>query len=97
MRIRTATDLGLVIRERRKSLGWGQEALAEKVGVGRQWIVAAEKGKPRAEIALLLRTVEALGLRITADTGKPQGGPKATEIPRIDIDALIEKHRRPKR
>ncbi|MBM3585275.1 MAG: helix-turn-helix domain-containing protein [Alphaproteobacteria bacterium] len=49
MRVRTSRDIGLVIRERRKTLSLSQEALAAKVGVGRQWIVEVEKGKPRAD------------------------------------------------
>jgi len=31
--------------------------------VGRQWLVEFERGKPRASLALVLRTVEALGIR----------------------------------
>ena len=68
MRIRTPTDLGALIRDRRIKLGLDQKSLAQKVGVSRQWIVEAEKGKPRAEIGLLLRTIDALGIRLDART-----------------------------
>jgi y4mF family transcriptional regulator len=64
MRIRTPIDLGAVIRDRRTKLGLDQKSLAAKVGVSRQWIVEVEKGKPRAEIGLVLRTVEALGITL---------------------------------
>ena len=87
MRIRTPIDLGAVIRDRRTKLGLTQESLAAKVGVSRQWIVEVEKGKPRAEIGLVLRTVEALGITLGSDDpGKTraQKGP-----PPIDIDSIV--------
>src|SRR5258705_7307306 len=59
MRIRTPADLGALIRDSRTKLGLDQKSLAEKVGVSRQWIVEIEKGKSRASIGLLLRTIGA--------------------------------------
>jgi len=87
MRIRTPTDLGALIRDRRTKLGLSQATLAQKVGVSRQWIVAVEKGKPRAEIGLLLRTVRALGIALMAETeavGKKRGSSAA-----VDIDSIV--------
>jgi HTH-type transcriptional regulator/antitoxin HipB len=71
MRIRTPTDLGALIRDRRTKLGLEQRELAEKAGVSRQWIVEVEKGKPRAEIGLLLRTIDALGIVLAAENKAP--------------------------
>src|ERR1700730_1936055 len=71
MLIRTPTDLGALIRDRRIKLGLDQKSLAPKAGVSRQWIVAAEQGKPRAEIGLLLRTIEVLGIRLSTDKDSP--------------------------
>ncbi|HTT24860.1 MAG TPA: helix-turn-helix domain-containing protein [Candidatus Sulfotelmatobacter sp.] len=59
MRIRTPVDLGAFIRQRRIALGLDLKSLAAKVGVSRQWIVEVEKGKPKAEIGLVLRTLDA--------------------------------------
>ena len=87
MRIRTPIDLGAVIRDHRMKLGLDQKSLATKVGVSRQWIVDVEKGKPRAPISLVLRTVEALGIHLAVDEpGKTrqQQGP-----PPVDIDSII--------
>jgi HTH-type transcriptional regulator/antitoxin HipB len=64
MRIRTVTDLGAFIRERRTKLGLDQGALAEAAGTSRKWIIEVEQGKPRAEIGLLLRTLKTLGVLI---------------------------------
>lgn len=61
-RIQTADDLGRAIRARRTALGLDQGALARLAGVSRQWIVEVERGKPRAEVGLLLRTLQALRL-----------------------------------
>ena len=64
MRMRTATDLGAFIRERRTKLGMDQVALAEKAGTSRKWLIEVEQGKPRAEIGLILRTLKTLGVSI---------------------------------
>jgi len=92
MRIRTPVDLGALIRDRRITLGLDQKALADKVEVSRQWIVEIEKGKPRAEIALVLRTLDALGIPLTTNEAtkeKGQGVP-----PPVDIDSIISAARR---
>jgi HTH-type transcriptional regulator / antitoxin HipB len=87
MRIRTTVDLGVLIRDRRIALGLNQKALADKVGVSRQWIVEIEKGKPRAEIALVLRAIDLLGIPLTAnETTKEKG--RDMQSP-VDIDSII--------
>ena len=87
MRIRTPIDLGAVIRDRRRRLQLDQKSLADKVGVSRQWIVEVEKGKPRAEIGLVLRTIEALGINLAVD--EPRRVTDQTSPPPVDIDAII--------
>jgi HTH-type transcriptional regulator/antitoxin HipB len=66
--IRTPRDLGALIRDRRRTLGLDQRTLADQVGVSRQWIIEVERGKPRAEVGLVLRTLEALGVRLATAT-----------------------------
>ena len=61
MLVRTPRDLGLLIRERRKKLGLDQQELAKKVGVSRLWVIEIERGKPRAEIGLVIWLPMALG------------------------------------
>jgi HTH-type transcriptional regulator/antitoxin HipB len=72
MRIRNPRDLGLTVRDRRRALGLDQASLAKRVGVSRQWIIALEKGKRSVELALVLRTLTALDLRLTADADTPR-------------------------
>jgi len=48
--IRSAAEFGLLIRERRKALGWTQIQLAERCGTGERFIVDLEKGKPSCQL-----------------------------------------------
>ena len=96
MRIRTPLDLGLVIRDRRRKLGLSQTVLARKVGVGRQWVVAIERGKSRAELGLVLRTISALGLSITSEADNRPPRP-ADDLAPIDIDAVVSNARHDRR
>lgn len=93
MRIRTMKDVSAAIRARRKTLGLGQAALAQKVGVSREWIIDIEKGKPRAEAALLLRTLYVLGLVIQLDAAGP-ATPRVhvrAQSRDVDIDGIINR------
>jgi HTH-type transcriptional regulator / antitoxin HipB len=87
MRIRTPADLGALIRDRRTKLGLDQKSLAAKVVVSRQWIVEVEKGKPRAEIGLILRTLDSLGIQLAVDG--PGKAKERNEPPPVDIDSII--------
>jgi y4mF family transcriptional regulator len=92
--VRTPADLGLVIRERRRALGLDQRGLASRVGVSRQWIVEMEKGKARAGIGLVLRTLSALGLDLGVSAGARDPHPRARPVDApIDIDAVIDRAR----
>jgi y4mF family transcriptional regulator len=64
MHIRTPLELGAFLRDLRSKRGIDQGTLARQVGVSRQWIVAIEKGKPRAPIGLVLRTLNTLGVSL---------------------------------
>jgi HTH-type transcriptional regulator/antitoxin HipB len=93
--IRNAADVGAIIRDRRRKLGLDQSALARRVGVSRQWIVDIEKGKPRAGIELVLRTLAALGVSL-APADRPRHRRRAAAAA-VDLDAIIDAARRPKR
>jgi y4mF family transcriptional regulator len=84
MLIRTPTDLGAVIRERRKELDLDQAELAKRIGVSRQWVIGIERGRARAELGLLLRTLDALDVRLSSATRTPT--PKTSAA---DIDAIV--------
>ena len=67
MHLRTPTDIGLLIREKRRALSLDQAELARRVGVSRQWIIGIEKGKARADLSLVMRTLDALGIVLWAE------------------------------
>lgn len=95
MRLRTATDIGAAIRERRRSLRWDQRTLAQRVGVGRQWVIDVEKGKPRAALSLVLRALEVLGIALWTETPPPRSGASLPGAA-IDLGSIVRAHRPPK-
>jgi HTH-type transcriptional regulator / antitoxin HipB len=88
MRINTVHDLAAAVRGRRQELNLSQAELAARVGVSRDWVSFVENGKPTVEVGLVLRLLDALGLRVEfLETGG--GG-----APTVDLDALLDEHRR---
>lgn len=84
IRARTASELGIVIRERRHSLGMTQQQLADLAQVGRTWLVAVEAGHPRAELDKVLRALAVLDLTLDVS---------ADESSNVDLDALLARRR----
>lgn len=74
MRIRTAREVGLLVCTERKRQGLTLQELAEQVGCTRQWISSLERGGERLEIALVLRTLSALNVRLDARTPEAEDG-----------------------
>jgi HTH-type transcriptional regulator/antitoxin HipB len=70
MRINSAKDIGLLIRDRRRSLDQTQQELADRAGVGRPWLSEVERGKRRAELSLVLRVLRELGILLDASVEK---------------------------
>ncbi|MBM3928262.1 MAG: helix-turn-helix transcriptional regulator [Sphingomonadales bacterium] len=89
MRVRTATDIGLIIRDRRRDRGWDQQTLADRVGVSRLWIGEIENGKPRAQLDLVLRTLAALDLPVDIGVTTPGSGKsRSAELIRQALEQL---------
>ncbi|HUO04318.1 MAG TPA: helix-turn-helix domain-containing protein [Candidatus Binataceae bacterium] len=99
MLVRTPSDLGAIIRERRLKLGLDQLSLAKKAGTSRKWLIEVENGKPRAEFGLILRTLKALGIELAANpapivherTPAKRGGGA-----HVDIDSILDSLKRRK-
>lgn len=68
MRVRTVREIGLLVHTERKRQGLSQQAVADRVGCTRQWVAALEAGGERLEVALVLRTLNALGIRIATSS-----------------------------
>ncbi len=90
MRIRTTTDLGAFIRERRTKLGMDQSALAGKAGTSRKWVVEVEQGKPRAEIGLVLRTLKTLGVSLDIAVDRAQETSVASKPTNVNINNILD-------
>ena len=86
MRVRTPTDLGAIIRTRRKQLKLDQAALAKRIGVSRYWVIMIERGHARAELALVLRALDALHIQLDAAVAESKRRSSA-----VDIDAIVTK------
>lgn len=82
MRITSARDLGLYVRDRRRDLGVTQAQVAEAAGVSRRWLLGLENGKPTMQIGLVFRTLEALDLLMEVRPEAPSAGA-------VDLDALL--------
>jgi len=95
MRSLRPAEVGRTIRDRRRALGLDQASLAKRVGVSRQWIVEVERGKERAEIGLVLRTLAALGLEVTISPRAPRRKtpPRAFVPGMVDLDAIVDRAR----
>jgi HTH-type transcriptional regulator/antitoxin HipB len=89
MFIRTPADLGAVIRDRRKQLGLDQSTFAKRIGVSRQWLIEVERGHARAAMGLVLRAIDALGIRL--DASMDQTSRRGSTVPAIDINAIVAK------
>ena len=96
--IRTPSDLGAWIRERRIKLGFDQLTLAKKAGTSRKWLIEVENGKPRAEIGLIFRTLKALGVALTIGDTTSGAQPKrgTTVTPSVDINQIIDSLKKPR-
>jgi HTH-type transcriptional regulator / antitoxin HipB len=96
MLIRTPSDIGALIRERRIKLGLDQLTLAKKAGTSRKWLIEAENGKPRAEIGLILRTLKAVGITLAESSATADVPAKRTTsiAAAVDIDRVIDNLKR---
>jgi HTH-type transcriptional regulator/antitoxin HipB len=89
MFIRTPADVGAVIRDRRKQLGLNQSTFARRIGVSRQWVIGVERGHARAAMGLVLRAIDALGIRL--DASMDQASLRGSTASAVDINAIVAK------
>ena len=94
MLVRTPADLGAVIRDRRKQLKLDQSTFAKRIGVSRQWVIEVEHGHARAELGLVLRDIDALGIRLDASI-QPTNHRGSTGSA-VDINAIVAKAKKRK-
>ena len=64
MKILDSSDLGKVIRKRRKELHYTQEYISQFTGLSVSFISDVENGKPTAELEKVLKLVHILGMDV---------------------------------
>lgn len=62
--IHNSSELGKVVRHRRKKLGLTQAALAAVAGVGVRFVSELERGKRTAEFQRVLNVLHVLGMNL---------------------------------
>jgi HTH-type transcriptional regulator/antitoxin HipB len=87
MILHSAKEVGALVRDRRTGLGLSQLQLAEKVGVSRVWMVQFERGKPNAQLGLVLRTLRELGVPLKAEVDQDSHSSR-----KIDLGSIINRH-----
>lgn len=75
MQLHTVRDVGAMVRDARAQRRLTQAELARRAGVSREWLVRLEHGSPRLELQLVLDTLAALGLSLTAVESDPEDTP----------------------
>jgi len=71
--VRTIRDIGLMARDRRKTLGWTQQDLAGRIGSQKKWVVEFEAGKPTLEAGRMMLAINILGLEFSLGDAPVQG------------------------
>ncbi len=66
MNLISVNDIANLVKEERRSRGWTQAELSKQAGVSRDWLIGLEKAKASVELGLVLRTIKALGINISA-------------------------------
>jgi HTH-type transcriptional regulator / antitoxin HipB len=93
MRITSPLDFGAAVKGRRIDLGISQSDLAKQAGTSRKWISEFERGKPTAEVALVLAVLEALSLDLLVAAASPMRGAEsraAVEKDNTQLRALLK-------
>jgi HTH-type transcriptional regulator / antitoxin HipB len=89
MALRSIRQIAVAVRGRRQDLRLSQAELASRAGVSRKWISEFESGKSTAELGLVLRVLDELGLTLDlAQQGDTQDRPSA-----VDLDVLLRQLR----
>lgn len=65
--IKSADDLGRVIRRQRKLQALRQQDLADQIGASHVFLRQVEQGKPTVQLGRVLRLLEELGIELHVD------------------------------
>ena len=85
--LQNTADIGRLIRQARKAAGWSQADLAARTGLRQTWISQIENDKPTAEIGLVFKVLDALGIALTAELPVPAAEETSKHEPRQKASA----------
>ena len=68
----TVNEIRLAALSQRRALALSQSQLASQTGVSRKWLSEFERGKTAAELGLVLRLLNGLGLQIAVTLALPK-------------------------
>jgi len=101
----TVNEIRLAALSQRRALGLSQSQLAIQTGVSRKWLSEFERGKTAAELGLVLRLLNGLGLQIAVISGVPKieteksskidhkTAAKSDTSTLVDLDRLLGQYR----
>jgi y4mF family transcriptional regulator len=92
IKLRTPSDIGALIKDRRRALSLDQAELAKLIGVSRFWVNQTERGNPGAALGNVLRALATLGVELNSASDVPTSA--ATPIVSPDINAIVESARK---
>jgi len=98
--LRTAREVGVLLRDARKRANLDQATLAERLGVSRKWVVDAERGNPGASLGTVLRALDIVGVHLafaTNDESSKRTSRSRPDATAIDIDEIVNASRRRRR
>ena len=95
--LRSAEQLGMTIRLKRKEKGLSQNRLAELLGVERKWVLRLEAGNPKAELGRVLKTLNALSLRASLSDGDRPLSREDRQASTSRLDEVFRRLQRPAR
>jgi len=87
MFVTSVSELGALVRSERKRRNWTQQKFAQQVGVKSLWISQFERGKPTAQVGLVLRTLKTLD--ITLQVGNVSSDKGQSDPVDIDLDSIV--------
>lgn len=87
MIVHSILDLSAAVKGRRLDLGLSQAQLASQIGASRKWISEFEAGKPTAELGLVLRALDGVGLALHLGEIRDQ-----TAGDGLDLDTFLDEY-----
>lgn len=92
MLVNSMHDLVATVKGRRSALGLSQREVAERVGVSRDWVNSFERGKRTVELALVLRLLDALDMRLELMETEPAAMPGGATEDALDLDSYLQEY-----